>query len=332
MQCILLAGIIMNRMRMCIFLATILAFVPISWVKAQPPGNNQGIVSVNGTAELTKSPKVIRLYFKQYGKGTDQDSAKTALVAAEKKLLAKLESAGAEVIVAHAGVALPSQNLLNRHRNIANILMQRQMNLNGGMPQSQHDKNSYLERFLTVDLRPKAKTKEPVSLLADLLERLRKDYQDLSGMTDALPKDSNNNENNPVDYQMFRNDTSMLSNDIRFQLAAKITREDRLKLYAEAMRRARSMAQDLADAAEMKVGSIQTLSSSFNTGYNVNGSSMRGMNSSGEVAKFPFTLKEDGSEGIAVRDLNMNGYGSGAPEPLTYSISLSASFKLEPAK
>lgn len=317
---------------MCIgiLLALILALVPINWARAQPPGNNQqGIVSVNGTAELTKSPEVIRLHFKQYGKGTDQDSAKTALVAAEKKLLAKLESAGAEVIVAHAGVALPSQNLLNRHRNIANILMQRQMNLNGGMPQSQPDKNSYLERFLTVDLRPKAKTKEPVSLLADLQERLRKDYQDLSGMTDALPKDSNNNENNPVDYQMFRNDTSMLSNDIRFQLAAKITREDRLKLYAEAMRRARSMAQDLADAAEMKAGSIQTLSSSFNASYN---GSMRGVNSSGEVAKFPFTLKEDGSEGIAVRDCAMNGYGGGVPEPLTYSISLSASFKLEPAK
>lgn len=290
----------------------------------------QGLITVTGTAEMTKQPEIIRVQFKQYGKGNDQEAAKAALVVAEKKLLAKLSEAGAEVIVANAGMSLPSQNLLNRYRNISSIMMQRQMNQGNGQPDKSNSM-TYLERYLTIDLKPKVKTKEPFVLLADLQEKLRKDYQELSGMSDALPKDDNNDVNNNV--YLYRNDSSMFTSDVRFQIAAKITREDRVKLYGDAMKRARAIATDLAEAAEMKVGAIQTISSNFSTLNNVNGysNSMRAINSSGELAKFPFTLKEDGSEGVAVRDLSIN-YQSGHQEPLTYSVSLTASFKLEPGK
>jgi len=292
----------------------------------------QGVVTVSGTAEMTKQPEVIRIQFKQYGKGNDQEAAKAALVAAEKKLMAKLAEAGAEVIVAHAGMSLPSQVLLNRYRNVTSMIQQRQMQLGGGgQPEKSNNNMTYLERYLTIDLKPKVKTKEPLVLLADLQERLRKDYQEMSGMTDALPKDENNDVNN--NSYIYRNDMSQFPNDVRFQVAAKISREDRVKLYGDAVKRARAIATDLAEAAEMKVGAIQNISSNFSTLNNINGysSSQRAMNSSGELARFPFTLKEDGSESVAVREMNSN-YQSSAQEPLTYSVSLTASFKLEPGK
>ncbi|HQR08534.1 MAG TPA: SIMPL domain-containing protein [Gemmatales bacterium] len=295
----------------------------------------QGVITVTGTAEMTKQPEIIRVQFKQYGKGNDQETAKAALVAAEKKLLTKLGEAGAEVIVANAGMSLPSQNLLNRYRNVSSMIQQRQMQLGGGLGgNGQPDKShtmTCLERYLTIDLKPKSKTKEPLVLLADLQERLRKDYQELSGMTEALPKDENTDVNNNV--YMYRNDSSMFTTDVRFQIAAKVTREDRVKLYGDAMKRARAIATDLAEAAEMKAGAIQNINSNFSTMNNVYnyGGVQRGMNGSGELAKFPFTLKEDGSETVAVRELNTN-YQSGHQEPLTYGISLTASFKLEPGK
>ncbi len=291
-------------------------------------------ITVTGTAEMTKQPEIIRVQFKQYGKGNDQEAAKTALVAAEKKLMTKLSEAGAEVIVSNAGMSLPSQNLLNQYRNVSNIMMQRQMQLGGGAINQQNDKSNaitYLERYLTIDLKPKSKTKEPLILLADLQERLRKDYQELSGMTDALPKDDNNNVINNNVYN-YRNDSSMFANDVRFQIAAKITREDRIKLYGEAIKRAKTLAGDLAEAAEMKVGPIQTISSNFSIINNVySNGSQRVMNATGELTKFPFTLKEDGSESVAVRELNTN-FQSAHQEPLTFGVSLTASFKLEPGK
>lgn len=296
-----------------------------------PSAIQQGVVTVTGTAEMTKQPEIIRVQFKQYGKGNDQETAKAALVAAEKKLLTKLGDAGAEVIVANAGMSLPSQNLLNRFRNVSSMIQQRQMQLGGGAPVDKSHTITCLERYLTIDLKPKSKTRETLVLLADLQERLRKDYQELSGMADALPKDESNDVNNNT--YIYRNDSSMFTSDVRFQIAAKITREDRVKLYGDAMKRARAIATDLAEAAEMKAGAIQNITSSFSTLNNVNGfsGSQRVMNSSGEVAKFPFTLKEDGSEGVAVRELNTS-YQSGFQEPLTYSVSLTASFKLEPGK
>jgi len=307
-------------------------FLPVPLYSQAP---SPGGVTVTGTAEMTKQPEIIRVQFKQYGKGNDQEAAKTALVAAEKKLMTKLSEAGAEVIVSNAGMSLPSQNLSNRYRNVSSMIMQRQMQLAGGGINQQNDKThaiTYLERFLTIDLKPKSKTKEPLVLLADLQERLRKDYQELSGMADALPKDDNNNDINNNVYN-YRNDASMFTSDVRFQIAAKITREDRIKLYGEAIKRAKAMATDLAEAADMKVGPVQTISSNFNMINNVytyNGG-QRVMNATGELAKFPFTLKEDGSESVAVREMNTN-YQSTHQEPLTFGVSLTASFKLEPGK
>lgn len=299
----------------------------------QPPAAAAGVISVQGTAEMTKVPEVIRVMIKQYGRGNDQESAKAALVAAEKKLMTRLNEAGVEVIVSHAGLAMSSQNLMNRYRNMSSMIMQRQMAAGGGNGVPAEKQNlSYLERYLTIDLKPKNKTKEPLALLADLQERFRRDYQDLSGMTDALPKDDNNDNRNDLNH--YRNDMSMFSNDVRFQIAARITREDRIKLYAEAMKKGKSLAQDLAQAAEMQLGGIQTISSNFssvNNVYYTGGGSMRYVNSSGETARFPFNLKEDGSETVAVRDATSN-YQNATLEPLIYQISLNISFKLEPLK
>ena len=132
---------------------------------------------------------------------------------------------------------------------------------------------------------------------------------------------------------MYRNDTSMYTNDVRFQVAAKITREDRVRLYSQAMKRARSTAIDLAEAAEMKVGSIQTISSSFSSSSNITSysGSMRAITATGEIAKFPITLKDDGSESITVREMTTS-YQGVMQEPLSYQVSLNVSFKLEPAK
>lgn len=296
---------------------------------AQVPTTGQGVISVNGSAEMTKTPEIIRLQIKQYGKGADAEGAKTALVAAEKKLMTKLSEAGAEVIVSNAGMALPAQNLHNTARN---MIMQRRMA--AGDNSVQPEKNpSYLERYLTIDLKPKTKAKETMVLLADLQERIRKDYQELSGMAEALPKDDSNDNNVRMTLDSYRSNISSYGNDVRFQMAAKITREDRVKLYAEAMRRAKGIAQDLAEAAEMKVGSIQTISSSFSSTYSSYSYSgvQRVITPTGDYAKFPFALKEDGSETIAVREMTAN-YQSSYMEPLTFQVNLSASFKLEPGK
>lgn len=296
---------------------------------AQVITNNPGAINVSGTADMVKSPEVIRLMFKQYGKGAEQDAAKAALAAAEKKLITRLGESGADVIVAHAGAAVPSQNLLNRYRQVFSMIQQRRQANGDNSPAS--DKNTTcLERYLTVDFKPKANGKEPFVLLADLQERLRKEYQELSGMSDAMPKEDNND--NRVELSMYRNDTSMYTTDVRFLVAAKITREDRVKLYSQAMKRAKSTAIDLAEAAEMKVGGIQSINSSFSSASNVSyGGSMRALTASGDIARYPIALKDDGSETITVREMTPSYQGI-TQEPLSYQISLNVSFKLEPAK
>jgi uncharacterized protein YggE len=295
-------------------------------------GQTASTINVQGTADMTKQPEVLRLLVKQYGRGKDQEAAKTALVAAEKKLITKLSGAGAEIIVSHASLPVPSQQLQSRYQNMFNMLNQRRLGMGGVNPASSSEANpSCLERVLAIDMKPKGKEKEGMALLADLQEKLRKDYQDLSGMQDALPKEDDNVNANGIrpDLTYYRNDTSLFQNDVRIQIAARVTREDRVKLYAEALRRARSIATDLAEAADMKVGSLFSINSSFSNVTTYYGSSMRAMNAQGEMAKFPITLKEDGSETLTVRELQNSSQGS-VTEPLTYQVNLNASFKLEP--
>lgn len=297
---------------------------------AHGQGQNPSI-SVSVTADTTKPPEVIRLIFKQYAKGADIDAAKTALVAAEKKLLSKLSDVGAEVIVAHAGISMSSQNLVNRYSQISSMLMnQGMMNPNNGQP-NEKSNPSMLERTLTIDMRPKVKTKEALSLLSDIQEHSRKNYQDWSGVTDAFKEDmeklAKNNNNNFNNLSYMRNDMSFYNQDVRFQMAAKVTREDRLKLYQEALRRSRSLGQDLAEAADMKLGGLLTINTSY-TNLQTYTNYSRAVSASGEVAKFPITLKEDGSETLAVREVQ--AYQNNVVEPITFQITLNTSFKLEP--
>src|SRR5262245_480129 len=70
----------------------------------------QSGISVSSTADLNKTPEIVRLHLRQYARGADHDTAKSALIGAEKKLLSKLGEAGAEVVHATAAVAIPSGN------------------------------------------------------------------------------------------------------------------------------------------------------------------------------------------------------------------------------
>jgi Protein of unknown function (DUF541) len=298
-------------------------------------GQTQGpVISVNVTADTTKPPEVIRLIFKLYAKGADMDAAKTALVAAEKKLLTKLGEAGAEVIVAHAGISMSSQNLIQRYSQISSQLMSRGIMNPNGQPNDKSNP-SFLERTLTIDMRPKVKTKEALSLLTDIQEQTRKNYQDWSGVTDAFKEDMeklanmNNNNGNFNNLAYLRsNDQHYYQQDVRFQMAAKVTREDRLKLYQEALRRARSLGQDLAEAAEMKLGSLHSINTTY-TNVQSYANYNNPVTAIGDVAKFPITIKEDGSETLAIREVqayqNNNAVG-----PISFQITLNTSFKLEP--
>lgn len=290
-------------------------------------------ISINVTADTTKPPEVIRLIFKLYAKGADMDAAKTSLVAAEKKLLTKLGDIGAEVIVAHAGISMSSQNLIQRYSQISSQLMNRGIMNPNGQPNDKSNP-SFLERTLTIDMRPKVKTKDTLSLLTDIQEQTRKNYQDWSGVTDAFKEDTeklanmNNNNGNFNNLAYLRsNDQHYYQQDVRFQMAAKVTREDRLKLYQEALRRARSLGQDLAEAAEMKLGSLHTINTTYSNVQNYSNYGQT-VNATGEAAKFPITLKDDGSESLAVRDVQV--YQNNAVSPISFQVTLNTSFKLEP--
>jgi hypothetical protein len=318
----------MNAILFCSVVSLILCLPGLAL--AQPVNAQQGTISVSGTADMTKPPEIIRIYFKQFGKGTDLEAAKTGLVAAEKKLHDKLKEFGAEIVLSNSGIASPSQTLLSQAQNVVNMIRNRRMAQGDNSPPEKSN-ISYLERVVTIDIKPKSKQKETMSLLADLQERLRKDYQELSGMSEALPKDEANDANRNEISTYLRSNSNMYGNEIRYQLASKVTREDRIKLYAEAMRRARSIAEDLAEAAGMKVGALQTISSSFSNVYTNYSQGGRMITSTGELAKFPITLKEDGSETLAIREVTTN-YQGGTVEPITFQVSLSTSFKLEPGK
>jgi uncharacterized protein YggE len=291
------------------------------------------IISISSTADITKPPEVIRLIIKVYGRGKDIDNAKEGLVAAEKKLLTKLGESGAEVIVAHAGISNSSQNLLQRYNNYSSMLMSRMNMMNGGQP-AERTMPSMMERTLSIDLRSKVKTRESTALLSDLMELTRKNYAEWTGITEALKEDmkqleemQKGNPNMGMNMSYYRNDMSYFQNDVRFQMAAKVTREDRLKLYQEALKRARNMANDLAEAADMKLGSLNTISTNYQYS-NEYGTSYYPGRVGAFNAKFPITLKEDGSESIATRDINLQQ--SNSIDPIVFQITLSTSFKLEP--
>ncbi|HMP17479.1 MAG TPA: SIMPL domain-containing protein [Gemmatales bacterium] len=304
-------------------------FLSLSCLFAQNAGP---VLSVSSTADTTKTPEVIRLNIKVYAKGKDLETAKEGLVAAEKKLLAKLGEAGAEVIVAHAGLSMASQNLQNRYNNVANMLNSRIMNMNGGQPVERQNP-SLMERMLSIDLRPKLKTKDCSLLLGELLELTRKNYQEWTGIQDAFQEDMKQleemNKANPnmgrMDLSYYRNDMSYYQQDVRFQIAARVTREDRLKLYQEALKRARSLGTDLAEAAEMKLGTLQSISTNFTTSQ----AQLAGrLGIAGDALKFPIPIKEDGSESVAVREVNV--YQNANLDPIVFQITLNTSFKLEP--
>jgi hypothetical protein len=291
----------------------------------------QAGISVSGSADLSKPPEIIRLHVKQYAKGNDEEAAKSALVVAEKKLMAKLAESGAEVVHASPALPQPSQNLQGRYQNFHNMTINRRQ-LGGVINNGRAEIPAiFLERYVSVDVRPKTKQKDVLALTAELQDKFRKEYQEVSGLNEVYPKeDPNDAQVNGMQAQVFRNDMNYYQQDVRFFVATRITREDRLKLYGVAVKKARSIAEDLAAATGVALGDLQTISSTF-TASGTNNYVMTSGSVPLETLRFPFFKDDATCEAVAVRQLNAN-FGQGyqpAAEPLTYQITLSVSYKID---
>lgn len=318
-------------MRAAVVLACLL--LPSSLV-AQSGG---GGITVSGTVDLSKSPDVLRLYVKQYARGDDQDTAKSSLIAAEQRLLTKLGEAGAEVVLSTPGTIQPSSNLQGRYANVFNMLNRRVANnFNGVIVNNPPEKASiFLERYVSVDLRPRDRKQDILALTGKLQEKLRTEYHDLSGLNGVFPKDDPNDPlNKAVQAQIhaYRNDSSYYAQDVQLYLAAKITREDRRKLYALAMKKARSIADDLAEAASVRLGGLHGINANFYTStanVPVMGS---GRYAAPEHMRFPFFKDDPGLEAVTARQIPQNYSGQpslGNLEPLTYQLTLTVTYTIE---
>lgn len=298
-------------------------------------GSQQSVVNVTGSADITKAPEVVRLQIKQYGKGNDTEAAKLALMNAEKKLLKAIGDAGAEVIVATAGASLTS-SYRSRYANDLQMMRVRRQAAGGGIVAAEPvDPNkalpTILERHVVIDLKPANKQKEIMAIVLDLQEKLRKDITDLSGLT-AVWADEQNTEA-PRDMIMQRGDYYFNQSDVKILLAGKITKQERLSLYAAAFKRAKVAAQELAEAAGCKLGDLHSISAgntlvgSFGGSYGITPAVIL---SNGEVLKrSPF--KDDPEiETTVMRQFN---YGqTGQYDPLTYQVSINVTYRLETAK
>jgi hypothetical protein len=311
------------------FIACCLLPLPVAGQYTTHPG-----ISVAGSAELTKPPEIIRLYVKQYARAQDDDAAKSALISAEKKLLTKLGEAGVEVVFSTPSMTQASQNLQNRYQNVLNMTMNRRA-LGGGINNVKNDGTGiFVERFVIVDLRPKSKQQDTYTITSELQEKLRKEYQDLTGLSAAYPKDDPNDgqgnvQQQQLQMQMMRNEQHYFQQDIRVYLAARIQREDRLKLYGTAVKKARGIAEDLAGAAGVTLGELHSISSSFSTSSRYSNRMISGVIPS-DLPQIPFFKDDPACEGIALQQLNTN-YGQAAGthgDQLTYQVSLNVTYRI----
>jgi uncharacterized protein YggE len=289
------------------------------------------LVSASGIADITKAPEVIRLQLKQYGKGNDTESARLALLAAEKKLIKAVNDCGAEIIVATAGASFSSAY---RARYASDMQMIQQRRNIGGVNPVEPPKPAptILERIVVVDLKPGAKQKEILSLVVELQEKMRKDITELSGLT-AVWTDEQNAEA-PREMAQ-RGDYYVNQSDLRISLAARISKKERQILLAEAFKRARATAQELAQAAEGKLGRLHTLSATnvgmgmtYNPAYSNNTSAL--ILANGEVMRRTPFQDDPETEISIMRPFN---YAQGGQyEPLTFQVGIQVSYQLEGAK
>jgi hypothetical protein len=186
-----------------------------------------------------------------------------------------------------------------------------------------------LERYVIIDLKPSNKQKEIMAIVLELQEKFRKDVIELSGMSAVWADD----QNNEVTRDLIQRSENYYVNqtDARIFLAGKITKQERVGLYAAAFKRAKSTAQELAEAAGCKLGDLQSISSSnagFVPGTNFGAYSTPAVvMSNGEILKrSPF--KEDPEiETTVMRQFN---YGNtGQFDSLTYQVTLSVTYRLE---
>ncbi len=316
-----------------LILALVGCIVPTGPVFGQgAPAEAPPVVSVHGNADITKPPEVIRLYVKQYGKGTDTDAARSALLAAEKKLTKSLIDAGSDIIVATAGAAMTS-SYRNQYQNQLQMIRQRRI-ANGANPAEINNEKPavpvILERFITIDLKPKSH-KEVLGLVLDIQEKYRKDGQELSGIADLFKDEPNANEGQASFSRTEYN--AGYTNDFRIYLAARITKKERQALYSQAFKKARALAAEVAEAAECSLGGLQSVTSQNSLVYSsrdYQGVAMTTVLSSGEVIRTsPF--KDDPETETAVIKQFMYGQ-TGNYDPLIYQVTLNVTYRLSQGK
>jgi uncharacterized protein YggE len=286
------------------------------------------LANVSGSADLAKPPELIRLQIKQFGRGTDADSARSALLTAQRKLAKAITDSGAEIIVATAGASMASNY---RTRYLQELQMQRNRRLAQGevVPNEKTDSVLFLERFIVVDLKPAQGQKEVLALALTLLDKLQREYAELSGIA-AMYSQEPRPENVKADPNLpspsaLRPDT-FTTGDARLFIAARLTRQDKQMLLAEAFKKAKTMAGDLAQAADMRLGALHSISSTFpNLTFDPGSQIILG---TGEVVRRPPFPDDSGTETILIRQFNYNQTGN--YDPLTYRATLNASFRLLP--
>jgi hypothetical protein len=294
---------------------------------------------VTGSADITKTPEVIRLQIKQYGKGNDTDAARLALMNAEKKLLKAIGDAGSEVIVATAGAAMTS-SYRSRYNNDLQMMRMRRQAGGGAVAVEPIDPNkplpTILERFVVIDLKPTNKQKEILALALDLQEKLNKDNAELSGMSAVLADEQNADAPANARDVIQRNANYYINqNDVRIFLAGRITKKERLDLFAAAYKRAKASAQELAEAAGCKVGDLQSISGANPAAFvTSNYGSLAAVSavvmSNGEAVKrSPFPDDPEGEMTI-MRQFNYNQ--TGQYDPLAYRVTINVTYHLETGK
>jgi uncharacterized protein YggE len=324
---------------LCACALFLISVVPTYGQTPAPGSSQQSVVNVTGSADITKAPEVIRLQIKQYGKGNDTEAAKLALANAEKKLLKAIGDAGAEVIVATAGASMTS-SYRSRYTNDLQMMRMRRQAAGGGIVAAEPvDPNkplpTILDRYVVIDLKPTNKQKEIMAIVLELQEKLRKDHMELSGLSAVLTDE----QNTDAARDLIQRNENYYANqsEVKIFLAGKITKKERLDLYAAAFKRAKATAQELAEAAGCQLGGLQSISSSnanfvnnYNATYYANSNNTAVILSNGEVMRrSPF--KDDPEiETTVMRQFN---YGqTGQYDPLTYQVTINVTYRLETGK
>ncbi len=315
-------------------------------VAQSPEVGVAGTVSVSGAAELTKAPDQLRLQLRLFAKGSDISSARTQLRAVETEAVAKLVELGAEkesVVIGEPAVSsfkLPFQQQLQQR------LDQRRMEL-GRNPAPKSKPFPELPVILEVYMLTQwklAPDKEPQLFAHQIHEATRKQALQLTGVGDLFKVSQEEQELgellgiNTNREEFATPDVSTLMRggypfnqsmiDVRLFQVAKVTKPERLVLFKEAFRKAKSDATDLAQAAESSLGGLISLNNSSGQQNQAFGP---GYYNYGPMAQPPQVWTDTDTEFEVVRPVQPanNDGPQNRQEPLKYRVTVNAVFRLQ---